>query len=134
MRPVFIDTNIFIYAAGDAHPHKNPSKCILEKIAGNKIKAATNTEVLQEILHRYGAIKDMTRGLAIFDDCLKIVPLILPVTKQDILKAREILQRYPGVNARDAIHAAVMLNRGIKTICSYDRHYDQIKEIQRTEP
>ena|SRR3989338_585566 len=134
MKPVFIDTNIFIYASGDPHPHKNPSKHILERIAGNKIKAATNTEVLQEILHRYSAIKDMERGLAIFDDCLKIIPLILPVTKQDILKAREILQEYPEVNARDAIHTAVMLNRGIKTIYSYDRHYDQIKEIQRTEP
>lgn len=134
MRPIFVDTNIFIYASGDPHPYKEPSKHILERIAQNQLKAVTNTEVLQEILHRYCVIKDRARGFTIFDDCIKIIPVILPITKQDISKAREILQEYPLLEARDATHAAVMFNRGIKTICSYDKHYDQIKELKRVEP
>ena len=134
MKIVFVDTNIFIYASGDSHPHKDPAKHILEKIACNQIKAVINTEVLQEILYRYGAIKDHKRGFMVFDACIQIIPLILPVMKQDVLKAREILERYPSVQARDAIHAGVMLNRGIKIIYSYDKHYDQIKEIERVEP
>jgi len=134
MRPIFVDTNIFIYASGDPHPCKNPSKHILEKIARNQLKAVTSCEVLQEILHRYCVIKDPIRGFAIFDDCIKIIPVILPITKQDILRARGILQEYSSVEARDATHAAVMLNRGVKTICSYDRHFDKIKQIKRIQP
>lgn len=134
MKITFLDTNIFIYASGDPHPHKNPCQHILERIAADQIKAVTSTEVLREILYRYGAIKDHKRGFMIFDACVQIVPIILPVMKQDILKAREILERYSSIQARDAIHAAVMLNRGIKTIYSYDKHYDQIKEIERVEP
>jgi len=134
MRPIFVDTNILIYASGDTHPYKNPSKRVLEKIARNQLKAVTSCEVLQEILYHYCVIKDLLRGFALFDDCIKIISVILPITKQDILKAREILQEYPSAEARDAIHAAVMLNRGINTILSYDRHFDEIKELKRIQP
>ena len=134
MKAVFVDTNIFIYASGDSHPHKNPSQHILERIARGQIKAVTNTEVLQEILYRYWAVKDRNRALLVFDACVKIVPIILPVTRQDVLKAREVLGQYPSIEPRDAVHAGVMLNRGIKTIYSYDKHYDQIEGIRRVEP
>ena len=134
MKLIFIDTNIFIYAAGDSHPHKAPSLRMLEQIASGKIKALTSVEVLQEILYRYAAIKDTGRGFAVFDNCLKIVPVVLPLTKQDIVSSRQILQRYPLISARDAAHIAVMLGRGIKIICSYDKHFDSVKEIERIEP
>lgn len=134
MKLIFIDTNIFIYASGDNHPHKNPSLRVLEQIALGKVKAVTSAEVLQEILYRYAAIKDLERGFAVFDNCLKIMPVVLPLTKQDILSCRQILQRYPLISARDAAHTAVMLGRGIKIICSYDKHFDSLKEIERIEP
>ncbi|MFA4889751.1 MAG: type II toxin-antitoxin system VapC family toxin [Candidatus Omnitrophota bacterium] len=134
MKPIFVDTNIFIYASGNPHPHKEPSVGILERIAKNQLKAVINSEVLQEILHRYYAINDRERGFSIFDDCIKIIPIILPITKQDIIKAREILQAYSSLEARDATHAAVMLNRGITALYSYDKHFDQIKGIKRLQP
>lgn len=134
MKPAFIDTNIFIYAAGEPHPYKKPSKQLLEKIAINRLRAITNTEVLQEILHRYWVIGKPQIGFAIFDDSLKIVPVILPINKQDILKARELLQKYNMIEPRDAVHVAVMLNYGIKTLYSYDQHFDQIKVIRRIQP
>ena len=129
-----MDSNIFIYASGNPHPCKNLSLQFLTKIAKGQIKALISAEVLQEILHRYCAINDRGRGFAVFDDCLQIITVVLPLTKQDVLKARGILQEYPLIDARDAAHTAVMLNREIQTICSYDKHYDQIKEIKRIEP
>jgi predicted nucleic acid-binding protein len=134
MKPAFIDTNIFIYASGEPHPHKNPSKYLLEKIALNRLEAITNTEVLQEILHRYWVIGKPKLGAAIFDDCIKIVPIILPINKQDILKARDLLKQYIMIEPRDAVHVAMMLNYGIKTLYSYDRHFDPIKGIKRIRP
>lgn len=134
MKPVFIDTNIFIYASGDSHPYKNPSKYLLTKIAKNEIKAVINSEVLQEILYRYCVINDLARGFAIFDDCIHIIPLILPVNRQDMIRAREILSDYTSLQSRDAIHTAVMVNHGIKTIYSYDKHFDGLKEVKRIEP
>jgi predicted nucleic acid-binding protein len=134
MRHIFIDTNIFIYASGDPHPHKEPSARILEKAAVNQIKVVSNAEVLQEILHYYWAKKDKLRGFRIIEKIIEIIPLILPVNKNDILKAKELLDKYSQIEPRDAIHTATMLNRGIKTIYTYDKHYDQIREIKRLSP
>ena len=60
-----------------------------------------------------------------------IIPLILPVNKDDIILAKQFLQKYPQIEVRDAIHAASMLNKGIHNIYSYDTHFDRIKEIKR---
>lgn len=134
MNTIFVDTNIFIYASGAPSSYKKPSEDILIKIARNQLKAVTSTEVLQEIFYRYYSIKEQEKGFILFDDCIKIIPIILPVTKQDILKSKEMLQKYSLLPPRDAVHAAVMLNRSIKTICSYDKHLDEIKELKRIEP
>lgn len=134
MSHIFTDTNIFIYASGGTHLHKEPSARFLEKVAANQFKAVSNTEVLQEIIYYYWARKDNVRGLRLVEKIIEIVPLILPVNKNDILKAKELLDEYPHIEPRDAIHAAIMRNRGLKTICSYDKHYDQIQEIKRIEP
>lgn len=62
MSAVFVDTNIFIYASGAPSPYKKPAEEILIKIAKNQLKAVTNSEVLQEILYRYYAIKEPKKG------------------------------------------------------------------------
>jgi predicted nucleic acid-binding protein len=133
MNIIFIDTNIFIYAAGEEHPNKQPSINLLKKIASDKKKAVISSEILQEILHRYLSINDKKRGLEIFDDCVKIIQIILPVNKNDAFKAREMLEKYDLIKARDAIHASVMINRGIKIIASFDKHFECIKEINWIE-
>jgi len=134
MKYIFIDTNIFLYASGDTHIYKEPSFKFLEKVAINQFKAVSNTEVLQEILYYCYVRKDKIRGFKLIEKIIEIVPLILPVNKNDILKAKELLYKYPQLEPQDAVHSATMLNRGIKTICTYDKHYDQIKEIKRIEP
>jgi predicted nucleic acid-binding protein len=39
-----------------------------------------------------------------------------------------------GLDPTDAVHAATMKINNIKIICSYDKHFDEIKEIKRQEP
>ena len=44
---VFIDTNIPMYAAGKAHPAKQPSLELLHRVIEGELEAATDVEVLQ---------------------------------------------------------------------------------------
>ena len=50
---VFIDANVPIYAAGGDHPYKEPCARILRTVAEDPQPFATDSEVLQELLHRY---------------------------------------------------------------------------------
>ena len=54
---VFVDTAVLMYAAGEDHPLRRPSARLLERIAIGDMDAVTSVEVVQEILHRFMALR-----------------------------------------------------------------------------
>jgi len=131
---ILIDANVFMYAAGTEHPCKEPSRRFLEQVAGGELEAAVDAEVLQEILHRYRAIRRWREGSRVYDLARQIVPLVLPLTAEVLDGARTLLDRYADLSARDALHAAVVQHHGLRSICSYDQDFDQLEGLLRTEP
>jgi uncharacterized protein len=131
---ILIDANIFMYAAGAEHPHKAPSVSLLRSIALGEIDAAVDAEVLQEILHRYRAIRRWKEGRKVYALARRIVPSVVAITDQIVDRARDLLDRDLRLGARDALHAAVVLDRGMDGVCSYDRDLDRIAGLERLEP
>ena len=131
---ILVDSNIFMYAGGAFHPNKAPSIALLESIATGRVDGVIDAEVLQEILHRYRSIGRWKDGSKVYDLTRKIIPLVFPITVEILDRARALLGKYPRLMARDALHAAVCIGNDVKTICSYDRDFDDIEEITRTEP
>lgn len=132
--PVFLDSNVFLYAAGAEHPHKAACIEILRAVSEGRLKANTSVEVVQEILYVY-----LRRGLRqeaerLCGNVMKLFPALLPVTREDMLGAMSLVSRYEGLPARDLIHAACMIHNGMDTIVSVDRHFDQMAELIRLEP
>lgn len=134
MKPVFIDTNIPIYAAGKAHKNKQPCVQVVMAMAKGEIQAVSSTEVLQEILHRHCLIKERAKGLTMFHEFRDLLSDILPVTVKEVNLAATLIEKYTNIEARDAIHIATMLENDIKLICSVDKHFDNIDKIKRIEP
>jgi predicted nucleic acid-binding protein len=131
---ILIDANIFMYAAGAEHLHKTPSVAVLRRIALGEIDAAVDAAVLQEILHRYRAIRRWEEGREVYALARRIVPLVVAITDQVVDRARDLLDRDPRLGARDALHAAVVLDRGMTGVCSYDRDLDRVVGLRRFEP
>ena len=134
MKPVFIDTNIPIYAAGKTHENKQPCAQVIMAMAKGEIQAISNTEVLQEILYRHCMIKERAKGLTMFYEFKDLLSDILPVTIKEVDLAATLMKKYINIEARDAIHIATMLENDIKFICSVDKHFDNIDRIKRIEP
>jgi hypothetical protein len=59
---VFLDTNIVMYAVGGEHPYRLPCQKVMVAIASDALKAAIDTEIVQEILHRYGSLQRYTEA------------------------------------------------------------------------
>lgn len=131
---ILVDANILMYAAGASHPHKAPSVHVLEQIANGEVAATIDTEVLQEILHRYRAIGRWADGRLVFDLARRLFPAVLPVTAAVMDRARALLDADASIMARDAVHAAVVLEQRLDAICSFDRDFDRITGIVRVEP
>ena len=131
---ILIDSNIIMYAAGAPHAHKRPSVRMLERVASGEVDAVINAEVLQEILHRYRAIKRWDDGRRVYELARQVFPGVIPVTADVLDRARRLLDDHAHLMARDALHAAVVLDEGLEAICSYDRDFDGIPGVVRVEP
>jgi predicted nucleic acid-binding protein len=126
---VFVDSNIPMYVAGAAHPNRAPAIRFMERVRAGEIDACTSTEVLQEILYRYSALGRLDLAGRVYDLFVQMVPEIFAVTLGDTDVARDLVTSVGGVSARDAVHAAVMLNREVDTIATFDRGFERLGRL-----
>jgi predicted nucleic acid-binding protein len=131
---ILLDANIIMYAAGASDPHKAPSVALLERVARGDVDAALDAEVLQEILHRYRALRRWNDGRRVYDLARRSIVTVLPITAEVTDEARKIMDDHPALMARDALHAAVYRVAGAEAICSYDADLDIVTGLRRIEP
>ncbi len=67
----------------------------------------------------------------VYDLFVGVCPVVLPVTLADTDRAKAILTRTPGISARNAIHAGVMLSHGITAIATFDAGFDRVDGVTR---
>jgi predicted nucleic acid-binding protein len=131
---VFLDTNIFLYAAGASHPLREACAKVLRRVADGTLDATINSEVVQEILYvltRRGRRDD---ALKLAGHLTALFPDLLAVTRDDVVEAWGLLRKYSGISVRDAIHVGTMLRNGLKTVVSADSDFDRVAEIRRIAP
>ncbi len=131
---VFLDTNVFLYALGAAHPLREACAKVLGRVAEGSLDATINSEVIQEILYVLIRRGRRAEALKLANDLTSLFPDLLAVTRNDMLSACGLVQRYPRLSVRDAVHVGTMLNNGLRTAVSVDSDFDQVSEIRRVEP
>lgn len=120
-----------MYLVGAAHAHKSDAQRRLERLINDRERLVTDAEVLQEILHRYVAIKRLDAIQPAFDAILKIVDEVIAIDGAAVEKAKQIVLAYRHLSARDAVHLAVMEQRGISRILSFDSGFDTVPGVTR---
>ncbi len=128
---VFIDSNVPMYLIGAEHPNKSAAISLLERLIRDEVRLVSDAEVLQEILHRYVAINRQDAVQPAFDAVLGLVDEVFAVESGDLVRAKDVLLSTGGISARDAVHASVMLNRGVDRIFSFDAGFDELPFITR---
>jgi hypothetical protein len=122
-----------MYVAGAEHPHREPARRFLMRVQAGKVEGCTSTEVLREILYRYAALRRLALARQVYELFVQVCPVIFSVTLADTDGARDLLQTVPGISARDALHAAVMLNHQVEWMASFDRGFDAVPGIRRLD-
>jgi hypothetical protein len=130
----FLDTSVFLYAAGRDHPEREACASLLRRVAAGSVQAVTSSEVLQELLHVLTRRGLRPEGLRLARDVAVLCAEVLPVTAEDMLECCDLLDRYPALGVRDAVHAACMLRNGITRIVSADAALDGVRSIRRLSP
>ena len=131
----FIDANAPIYAAGRAHPLKEPCAQILLLAAEHPQAFVTDAEVLQELLHRYLALRLWPQGREAFWRFSELMAdRVEPVQIADVEGAATLADSHQQLSSRDLLHAAVMQRLGLRQIISADAGFDTLPGIERLDP
>ena len=131
----FIDSNIFLrHLTGEPEDHAQKATAFFEKIERGELKVVTTHAVMFEVvftLERYYKIKKA-----------EIRDLVLPLLELPDVKIegkqslRKIFGIYIDKNISfiDAYHAVYMEKEGLTEVVSFDRDFDRIDGVKRTEP
>lgn len=129
---IFVDSNIPMYLVGKPHPNKDAARRLLESTIERGQRLVTDAEVLQEIMHRYVAIRRPEAIQPAFGALLAVVDEVFPVGKEDAERARDVLLSHHGtLSARDALHVAIMQSRSVSRLMSFDQGFDRFSWIER---
>ena len=131
---VFIDSAVIMYASGLDHPLRGPCEAVLARVADGDLDAVISVEVIQEILHRFSAIRLPATGVAMARGALDMFAPVLPVTHATMRRVPDLMERHPTLAARDLVHLATCLEEGISEIVSPDRGFDTVPGIRRLDP
>lgn len=134
MTRVLVDANIFIYALGAEHAYREPCRDVVSALARGELRGETSVEILQEVVHvrrrRKGGPDAAARAR-------EILAWDLPVHEFDVddfERALDLIERDGSLPVRDAVHAAMALNREIDAVLSTDRDFDRIDGVARVDP
>jgi len=131
---IVLDTTVLVYAVGDEHPLKEPSRGLVEAIAENRVEATTTVEVIQEFVHvrarRRGRHDAADRGR----ELLRLLgPLITPGDAELALGLR-LFEEHDGLGMFDAVLAATAMLSGAEALVSADRAFATVRGLTHLDP
>lgn len=134
VRRFLYDTSVFVYALGGDHPYREPCREIVRRAATGDLQGEASVDLLQELVHqRLRRGGDRAGAAATTRNVAKLVWLH-PLETNDVQRGIDLFEAHPQLDARDAVFAALALNRGIDAILATDRAFDEVEGLERIDP
>jgi uncharacterized protein len=128
------DTSVFLYAIGGPHDYRTPCREILARVEAEDVQGDASSDLIQEVVHhRFRRTRDRDRAAREARDVARLCRLH-EVRPADVLRALDLYAASKRLGSRDAVFAAVALNRAIPAILSPDRAFDEVAGLVRVDP
>jgi predicted nucleic acid-binding protein len=128
------DTAVFVYAYGADHPYTEPCREIVDRAGDGDLRGEASADLVQEVLHQRARRTGDRRRAAREAGAAAELCDLHDVRPEDVVRALELFASTERLDARDAVFAAVALNRGIPAILSPDRAFDDVAGLVRVDP
>jgi predicted nucleic acid-binding protein len=118
---IFVDTNVFVYAVGRAHPLREEAQRFFVESAAAREHLVTSAEVLQELLHIYigvGRSETLRNALQLATSVTREIWNLEP---EDVLLAATLASQHEHLGSRDLVHLACCTRRQVRQVRTFDR-------------
>ena len=130
---IFVDTNIFMYAVGRAHPLRDPARDFFVECHRNRTPLCTSAEVLQELVHAYLPVARPQTLDAAMSLIVRSRVAVWPLEQEDVTLARQLHEHFPTLGARDLCHLASCRRRGVSEIKTFDQALQAVSAMPPRE-
>jgi len=128
---LYIDSNVFIYAALNTEETGEKARALLLKVQQGEEQASSSALTFDELIwavKKHRTIEDAINAGELF---LNFPNLRLTLVNGELLALALNLIRKYRLDPRDSIHAATAILERAEAIVSTDTHFDKMKEIRR---
>jgi predicted nucleic acid-binding protein len=127
---LYLDSNVFVYAAINTKDLGENARELLQKIQQGEMQAETSALTFDEV---FWAVKKYDLEAA-FEACQALLNFpnlyIVPVDRELVVFALQLIKEHH-LAPRDAIHAATAIAGKADALVSTDAHFDKIEELKR---
>ncbi len=128
---VYLDANVFIYAATDTGRSGICAVQILEAVQAGKVHALTSVLTLDEITFVVKKLRDLPTAITLGKSFLQLNNLeIAPATIETAAVALEAMEQYSFL-PRDALHYATARMHTASVIVTEDQDFNKIQGLKR---
>ena len=126
---MYVDSNIFIYAAIDNTEKGEKARKIIEKITKGELKAYASPLVWDEVIWVVQKFTNRDIALEVGKLILELPLIWLDISYETVKSSMNFYKR--GMNPRDAVHLGVMEEYNISEILTEDKDFNKIPEIKK---
>jgi len=130
----FLDASVFIYAVGTEHRYRQPCRQLLTAVGDGRLLAETSVLVVQEVLHQRGRRTGDRAGALVAARAVASMGQAHEVTPDDLARAFLHYGDNAGLDAADALHAAVAQRVESHALVSADTGFAAIDGLAWLDP
>ena len=135
MKPIFIDTNIFLrYLTGDDPEKFERCQDLFKRALEKKIVLLTSDMVIAELVWTLDSFYNVPKEEIIEKVTIIVNTPNLKIPNKKLISEVLALFSQKNIDYIDAYNAVFLKNNGCTQIFSYDKDFDRIEDIKRVEP
>ncbi|MGA8208508.1 MAG: type II toxin-antitoxin system VapC family toxin [Candidatus Dormiibacterota bacterium] len=130
---ILLDTTILVYALGDEHRLRDPSRGLLELIRDGTVRASTTIEVIQEFCQVRSRRRERGEAAARALEYAKGLAPLISVEESELLSGLELFAASADLSPFQAVLAATAIRRGLH-LASADRAFAKVAGLSHLAP
>ena len=131
---IVVDTTVLVYAKGETHPLRDPSRDIIAAVAEGGIEATTTPEVIQEFAHVRARRRGRDDAVARANDYRELLSPLLLVNEKDLALGLALFASSSRLGAFDAVLAAAAAGADAEALVSADGAFAGVPGVRHVAP
>lgn len=127
---IVVDTTVLVYAVGEEHPLREPSRRLVQAFGDGRAEGTTSVEAIQEFVHVRARRRDRRDAVRLGRAFARLLSPLLLVEPSELEAGLRLFERHHALGAFDAVLAAAAMSHGAEALVSSDAAFADVPRLR----